>query len=201
MTTMKTINIKKWFKKGTLSISIIVLGLLTVSCSFGTSPGTLTFQPNPQKSIVQFKIRNLGKSVFGTLGNLKGDVSFDTSDIKKSKIDATVDISSINTGIKLRNKHLQSKEYFHAEKYPKIRIHSNSIRLVKSEENIAKMNGTLIIKGIEKPINIAFKYVKLDSSYILSSKFEIKRKDFNLGSKSTRAMKDKVEVHLDIVVN
>lgn len=198
---MKIRTKRKWLKNGFFLISAIALGLFTMSFSFGTSQGTLTFQPNPQNSIVQFKIRNLGKAVFGTFGKLQGDVSFDPSNIKKAKIDATVDISSINTGIKLRNKHLQSKEYFHAEEHPTIRIKSKTIQMVNSEKNTAKMNGVLIIKGIEKPLNIIFTFVKLDSGYILSSNFAIKRRDFNLGSKSTRTMKNKVEVYLDIMVN
>jgi polyisoprenoid-binding protein YceI len=194
---MKLINIKKYYRKAILTSVAACLAIFTMSCSMVT----LKFEPNPSKSIVQFKIRNLGKTVVGTIGNLKGKVSFDPSNIKKAKIDATVDVSSINTGIKLRNKHLQAKEYFNAQVFPNIKIHSNSIRKGKREDNIAKMDGILTIKGIEKPLNIDFKYVKLGSGYILSSKFEIKRRDFNLGSKKTKAMKDKIEIHLDIVVH
>jgi polyisoprenoid-binding protein YceI len=151
--------------------------------------------------MVQFKIKNLGRDVFGTIGNLKGVVSFNPNNIKSAKIDASVDVSTVNTGISLRNKHLQAKEYFNAAEYPNIRIKSKTIQLVNSENNTAKMNGTIIIKGIEKPLNIKFTFVKLDSGYILSSNFTIKRKDFNVGSRKTKAMKDKVEVKLDIVVS
>jgi polyisoprenoid-binding protein YceI len=194
---MKIIPVKKWFRNGIFILLGTVLGLFTMSFSMGI----LEYEPNPHKSMVQFKIKNLGRDVFGTIGNLKGVVSFNPNNIKSAKIDASVDVSTVNTGISLRNKHLQAKEYFNAAEYPNIRIKSKTIQLVNSENNTAKMNGTIIIKGIEKPLNIKFTFVKLDSGYILSSNFTIKRKDFNVGSRKTKAMKDKVEVKLDIVVS
>jgi len=118
----------------------------------------------------------------------------------KQKIEATVDVSTINTGIGARNKHLQAEEYFNAEKYPQIKISSTSITIIDEATKKAHMDGTLTIKGKEKPCSLDFIYSKSEKGYNLKSDFTVNRKDFGVGSKKTRIMKDKVEVSLDINV-
>jgi polyisoprenoid-binding protein YceI len=160
----------------------------------------LIYSPVQEDSEVSFKIKNLGKMVDGTLGNLKGSIIFDPENVADAKIDAKVDISTINTGIGQRNKHLQAEEYFNAEKYPNIIIESSAITIENAPEGKAKMVGNINIKGKKKPVTLIFSYVKTEKGYNMKSNFVIKRKDFGVGSKKTSIMKNDVVVNLNIFV-
>ena len=187
---------KQSVKKGIFTAVIALVSLMAMSLTLAK----LSYTPNQLSSSVQFKIKNMGSMVDGTLGNLQGTVEFDPNNMEQAKIEATVDVSTIKTGNGLRNKHLQAKEYFNAKKYPQIKIVSDSIKLVESDSNTAHLDGTLSIKGVEKPLSIDFKYYKMDEGYNMQSEFTIKRRDFGVGSKKTKAMKDEVYVTLNIIV-
>lgn len=176
--------------------------LLAIIClgSMSFIVNHLIYTPVQEDSEVSFKIKNIGTMVDGTLGNLKGSIIFDPENVAKAKINATVDISTINTGIGPRNKHLQAEEYFNAEKYPSISIESSAITIEDAAEGKAKMVGDINIKGKKKTITLLFSYVKTKKGYNMKSNFVIKRKDFGVGSKKTSIMKNNVEVNLNIFV-
>ena len=68
------------------------------------------FIPSDSGSSIKFKIKNLGISVTGSFTGLKGKIQFDPANLGKSSIEATVEASSVNTGIDLRDDHLRKEE-------------------------------------------------------------------------------------------
>src|SRR3979490_936723 len=63
----------------------------------------------------------------GIFRGLKGAVIFDENDLVNSKLDVTVDVSTINTGNGMKNTHAKSEKWFDAEKYPVISFTSSEI--------------------------------------------------------------------------
>ncbi|MDG1333357.1 MAG: YceI family protein [Crocinitomicaceae bacterium] len=86
----------------------------------------------------------------GTLGNVSATVNFDLSDLSKGSVSGSVDVSTIDTKNKLRNKHLRSKTYFDVEKYPKMTFKSTSIS--DHGNGMFKIKGKLKIKSTEKEV-------------------------------------------------
>lgn len=95
------------------------------------------------------------KKVPGSVDNFEATVKFDPSNLPGSSISGSVDASTINTGNKMRDKHLRSEDYFHVEKYPNFTFKSTSI--TKTSKGY-EMKGTMTIKGIEKPVTWTFTY-------------------------------------------
>jgi len=134
-------------------------------------------------SKVEFEIDNnlvFKTTVDGTLSGLTGQLHWDEKDVSNSKVSASVKISTIETGIKRRNRHLQEEEYFNAQKYPTITITSTEIKAGKEPKNYI-LYGKITMKGITKHIQIPFVTTHYQNKLLLSAQFKLNRKEFGIG--------------------
>jgi len=94
-----------------------------------------------------------------TLGVTKGkfkefDISLKTTDgdFLKSKIEAKIDVNSVDTGNELRDAHLESESFFYAKEFPEIKFNSKSIDLYGKD--IYKITGELTIRGVTEEVEL-----------------------------------------------
>ncbi len=178
-------------KKSFISALVILHGLGVLAQKYVASD---------EGSSVKFSIVNhlfITTTVNGSFKGLKGVIVFDPKDIEKSSIEASVDVNTISTGIRLRDHDLKQEKYFNAEKFPLIKIQSIKI------ENGTKtgtyiLYGKLSIKGITKTLKMPFTATVLGNGYQLKSEFELNRLDFNVGEKGK--INDNLRVNLDVLV-
>ena len=159
-----------------------------------TAFAVLQLKPVDSENAITFVIKNLGINTKGELSGLKGAIEWNEENPTDSKFMVTVAVSTINTGIDARDSHLKKEEYFDVEHYPEIKLVSSGI--AKSANGFV-MNGTLIIKGISKNISFPFTVTKKADGYLFNGKFNINRRDFNVGGNSV-VMSDNVEVSLNV---
>ena len=155
----------------------------------------LSLKPVDSENAITFVIKNLGINTRGELSGIRGNIEWNEENLTESKFVVSVAANSINTGIDTRDIHLKREEYFDVEKFPEIKIISNSID--KSSDGFI-MNSMLTIKGISK--NVVFPFIvakNADSSYLFSGKFSINRRDFGVGGNSV-TMSDNVEISLHV---
>ncbi len=135
--------------------------------------------------VVRFHVYS--DDVAGKIGNFRASIKFNVDELAESDFNGTVDVSTINTKDKTRDKHLLSSDYFDEAKYPKITFQSTSI--LKAEDKY-KLIGNLKIRDIEKEIEITFSYAEK----VFTAKSYIYGKDFNIdhGWKSRKDSKIKV---------
>lgn len=69
---------------------------------------------------------------------------------EESKVTASVDAASINTGNEQRDGHIRSADFFEVEKHPTWDFASTAVRDVTADG--FKLDGDLTIKGISKPV-------------------------------------------------
>jgi polyisoprenoid-binding protein YceI len=127
-------------------------------------------QIDDQKTTVSFLF--LDDDVEGMLSNFKFNGSLNFEDLESSSISGTVDSETIDTNNWLRNRHLR-KKYFKAEEFPVLSFKSDSIT---ASEKLFKVNGTLTIKAIEKPV--VFTLSKSSQKLILEA--SINASDFDI---------------------
>jgi polyisoprenoid-binding protein YceI len=105
---------------------------------------------------IQFSSSTPLENINGTAGNISGSVSFDPSNFEKTlKGNLSVPVKSINTGIELRNKHLQSSNWLNEPKYPMITFEVKSVSELKqiSENKLSfKVIGSFTMHGVTKEI-------------------------------------------------
>jgi len=71
---------------------------------------------------------------------------------EQSSVEATIDVSSIDSGVDALDDHLRSPDFFEAETYPTISFTSTGMEL--TGPNTGKMTGDLTIKDVTKPITL-----------------------------------------------
>jgi polyisoprenoid-binding protein YceI len=94
--------------------------------------------------------------VRGHLSRIDGEILFDPSDVTNSSVEVTIGAASICTGIKKRDDHLRSLEFFDVEKYPEVTFRSKTVEITGS--NRCKVYGDLTIHGITHPVTLEVEY-------------------------------------------
>ncbi len=136
---------------------------------------------------VRFEVQHIYAKTSGRFSDFKGDVFFDTDNLTASRFNFTVDVKSINTFNNKRDKHLLSKDFFDAKKFPKMIFKSQKISLIKN--NLYSLEGMITIKDVTKPIKIQFSHFgpiqnpfkKSTTVTGFNASFSLNRLDFNVG--------------------
>jgi polyisoprenoid-binding protein YceI len=111
---------------------------------------TSTWKTDPAHSEVDFAIKHMAISnVHGRFGTVDATLTWDDQDPTKSSVNATIDVSGVDTGVPNRDKDLQSEKYFDTTKNPKATFTSTSVTKTGSG---LQVNGNLTIKGVSKPV-------------------------------------------------
>ncbi len=109
-----------------------------------------TWKSDPAHSTAAFAAKHLMVStVHGTLGPVTSTLNLDDKDITKSKVDATIDASKVNTGIEKRDTHLKSPEFFDTAKFPNVTFKSKKVEKAGDKY---KVTGDLTIKDQTKEV-------------------------------------------------
>jgi polyisoprenoid-binding protein YceI len=150
-----------------------ILPLAAVVLTIGSAFTVLKTQD--WKIADNYSIKFDGGDPSGQFGGLKGTVSFDPNDLANSKFDATIDVSTINTGNGMKNTHAKSEKWFDADKYPTIQFTSSAI--TKSATGY-EAKGTLSMHGVQKEVVIPFTF----DDNIFKGTMTVNRLDYNINT-------------------
>ncbi|TND05904.1 MAG: hypothetical protein FD123_3595 [Bacteroidetes bacterium] len=179
--------------KKSLFILAASAGLLAGATAFTLFSNDWT--PVTDQAKVSFEMPNEGTA--GTLGGLKTTISFNPANPAESKIEATVDPSTINTGVEGKDTHIKSADFFDVAKYPTIRFVSEKVTATAAGF-IA--TGKLTIKDSVKTVDIPFTFEpKGDNEGVFKGHMEIFYGDFGVNKKS-KSGKDKVKITIEVPV-
>lgn len=104
-------------------------------------------------SHASFTVRHMVISnVRGEFGKLTGTVTLDEKDVTKSKVEATIDATTIDTREAKRDEHLKSPDFFDVAKYPAITFKSTKVQ--KNGKDGLKVTGDLTMRGVTKPVTL-----------------------------------------------
>jgi len=99
----------------------------------------------------EFKVRHLMISnVPGKFSGVKGFVNLDDANPAKSKVEATIDTSTVNTDNQKRDEHLRSGDFFDVKKFPTMKFVSRSVK--KTGDGTFEVAGDLTMHGVSKPV-------------------------------------------------
>ena len=132
------------------TIAIFVFGLAT-TLSPVLRAQAVTWRIDPSHSSAQFSVRHMMIStVRGQFGGVKGTVVYDPKNPAASTVDATIDVTTINTGQSKRDSDLKSEEFFDVKRYPVMKFKSKSIEAAGPDK--LKVTGDLTINAITRPV-------------------------------------------------
>ena len=111
-----------------------------------------TYRVDPAHSSVTFRVRHLFSSVTGRFSSFSGKIVYDEKQPTKSSVEGEIDAATIDTNVKKRDDHLRSADFFDVAKYPKLSFQSSGVTDVDPSGKKGKMNGTLTMHGVSKPV-------------------------------------------------
>jgi polyisoprenoid-binding protein YceI len=189
-------------KHGVRHAPVLALGILFVGSTAFAAFAPLKLDRTHSK--VSFTAATVIFDVDGEFGEFSVDIDGDPSKPETVKVEASIDVASINTHNAKRDDHLKSPDFFDVAKYPKIRFTSIG---VKSKGSQLIVKGNLTMHGKTKLVSIPLKVAKgkngagVDTT-TYKGKLTIDRNDFGIGTDSIAAkisLEDEVEIKLLVV--
>jgi polyisoprenoid-binding protein YceI len=133
----------------------------------------------PDKSTINFKISNMWGliSVKGRFEDVSGDGQVTGKGAIFGRLD--IQVASLRTGIRRRDQHLRSADFFDAERFPEISVVITALE--PTSGNAADLRANFTIKGVTAPVPLPVQVVLLDDGSVrVSAKTEVDRAQFDL---------------------
>jgi polyisoprenoid-binding protein YceI len=166
-----------------------------------------TWTVDPAHSTVEFTIRHLGLSkVRGRFNRFAGQVQVG-DDLQSTRLDATVDLASVDTNNADRDAHIRSTDFFSTETNPALTFTS---REVVGASGRYVVTGDLTLNGVTQPVDLEVSFNGTEVYPIngkthagFTARGEISRKqwgiDFNVPlAAGGLVLGDKVELELEV---
>ena len=180
--------------------TLIVLAGLSIAATLNAQD---VYKIDAVHSQIGFKIRHLVAKSSGRFTKFEGAITVDAKDIAKSKVEVTIDATSINTDNEARDKHLRGADFFEVEKFPTITFKSTAVKEV--EKGKLQVTGDLTMHGVTKsitfPITNAGTRAGMKPGSVVAGfidgALKINRNDFGIKTYAG-VLGDDVEISLDI---
>ncbi len=155
-------------------------------------------QTKVTRSAIKFQIKNLGINIDGTIGGLQANVQFNPAQLNTAVMEASADVTTVDTDNDPRDKSLKSDEFFDAPHFPKITMKSVSFKHKSGNKYTGQFNIT--IKDKTKLFEIPFTYTETGSAAVIKGGFKLNRLDFGIGG-SSMVLANDVAVSIEVEVD
>lgn len=159
----------------------------------------LTF--DPQHTYVLWHINHFGFSDQSGKWYASGTLLLDKKNMKNTKLDVTININDVITGIPELDAHLKGESFFNTNEYPTATFVSDKVIL--TGKNTAKVNGMLTLHGETKPVTLNVKLnkegvnpISQKQTFGFSATTKIKRTDFGLKA-YVPGLSDNVDIEIN----
>ncbi|MFO9576946.1 YceI family protein [Legionella pneumophila serogroup 1] len=125
-----------------------ILAVFALTSYVYAEPQTLTL--DNQHTYVLWKVKHLGFSTQAGKWYASGQLILDKDNPQQSKVNVTIKVDDIVTGIPELDKHLKGKLFFDTKQFPTATFASNRVEVIG--KNKAKVYGMLTLHGVTKPI-------------------------------------------------
>jgi len=165
----------KWY-------AAMVCSLMLLSCQLFAAD---TFTLDPNHSYVLWHINHFGFSNPSGKWFANGTLVLDKDKPKNDKVNVTINVADVDTGIKELDDHLRGKLFFDTAQFPTATFVSNQVDV--TGKDTANVKGTLTLRGISKPVTLKVKFNKAGMNIInnkmtvgFSATAQLKRSDFGI---------------------
>lgn len=176
---------------------LLLAGIATVAQA---APETYVIDQN--HTFPNFSYSHLGYSVqMSRFDSTSGKIMLDRQ-AHTGSMELKIDTTSINTGSKTFNEHIQAEEFLDTKRYPKATFTASTIQF--NGDQPEKVVGDLTLKGITKPVTLNITNfhcmlhpLKRKEACGANATAMVKRTDFNMG-KHAPAVGDEVTLNISV---
>ncbi|HVW40074.1 MAG TPA: YceI family protein [Amycolatopsis sp.] len=142
-----------------------------------------TWDIDPVHSDVSFVVRHLGLTRFRrSVEKFRGEI-VTAADPLASTVVASVELTSLDTGLESFNRHLFGAEFLDVENHPTADFRSTGLR---AEGETFALDGELTVRGVTKPVTFALEVhgfgegIQGETKASFSASATIRRSDFGI---------------------
>ena len=166
---------------------LILLISMWIWCLISTAQ---SYSINVDEALVEFNY--VSEETTGKIKGVSGEIKFDPNNLSDFKFEGKAHISSINTSNNMRDKHLNSSDYFNTKLYPYITFSAKSL---EKKESYFLLTGNMTIKDIVKEEAIKFTF----ENGIFVGRCVIYSNDYQVHQQKTRE-KSKILVKINVPI-
>ena len=112
-----------------------------------------TYAIDPTHTFANFEVMHFGTSTLrGRFDKKEGTVQIDRA-AKTGRLDLSIDMTSVSTGVPALDKHLQSKDFFNVADHPTARFVAD--RFTFDGDKVGSLSGTLTLLGRTGPVTLS----------------------------------------------
>lgn len=131
--------------------TILLVALFFFSTS--VSAATETYTIDPTHTYPHFAVSHLGFSTMrGRFDKSSGKLTIDRA-AKVGSVEVTIETASLSTGLKKRDAHLRSPDFFNTVEFPKVTYKSTAVKF--NGDTPTTVEGNLTLLGVTKPVTLA----------------------------------------------
>lgn len=125
--------------------------LLATGAAFAQGTAGTAWTIDTLHSTAHFAVRHMMiATVRGQFGGVRGSVQFDPKNPTAARVEATIDVTTINSGEPKRDADLKGEEFFDVKRYPTMKFVSRKVEA--AGEGQLKVTGDLTINATTKPV-------------------------------------------------
>src|SRR5881392_866943 len=111
-----------------------------------------TWNLDPVHSRVDFEVSYLAGTFKGEFHEIGAEL---TVEAERASLEGTAKVASVDVRDENLSAHLQSPDFFDAERHPELRFAAQDIRLDGDGDGTVSVDGELTIKGVTQPVAVA----------------------------------------------
>ena len=162
--------IKSTLLKKSIASAILISSVIVISILFSSYTGSIYTVTD------DYSINFSATRAEGSFSELKGFVNF-SEDLSNSEMNVSVEVNTIKTGNRTKDKHARSSKWLNAEEYPRISFISNKLTSIESGYQVT---GDLTIKETTIETDINFTSQDIDGINYLIGNTIISREGFQI---------------------
>ena len=182
-----------------------ILFLITAGFVLGAiADAAETYTIDPAHTRVGFAVRHFGiNTVKGKFNEFTGNVTLDGNELKNAT--ASIQVQSVDTGVKQRDDHLRTPDFFDAKSFPTITFKSKRI---ESAGDQTVMIGDFTMRGVTKELRLPLTLSKPikdpwgNTRIGVETKAKVNRKDYGIKyndvlESGIAAVGDEIEIEIN----
>jgi polyisoprenoid-binding protein YceI len=160
------------------------------------------WQLDPAQSRLSFSATQQKAEFEGVFKEFTADIRFDPDNLDDFRIDAVIQLGSVDTQYRDRDQYIVEPEWFHVAKWPEAAYRAEKVR---AADDGWVAEGTLTLKGVTLPVELAFQFAEDESGYAatFTGTAALNRLDFQVGTKDwadTSWVGNRVGVSVDLTL-
>lgn len=171
------LNNKKWC--GIVALLAAYAAAPVSGSTATTRDDPITWSIDASRSEARFTVTKLGfENVTGVFRESEGEIRYDPDRPQESSVNWRVRVASVVTDATNRDRALQGREYFDAQRHPYLEFTSRAVR--RLEDGRLEVSGQLTMRGVTRPLVTVVRHVPTGVHPTFETAFEVDRYDFGI---------------------